>query len=160
MPPCHSCSKISDQVLELQPWCDPAEGQCPLSLPHCWSTGEREGVLCMLGGDWLEPYVLAALGRKKSAVGQQYLGTIIQSRNRKLKPPLFFQLLLVKFLLLKKCQGKRLLLGELCTFSSCIQLCTACSPPQLLGKLLLPSCSCHNCEPLSFLPNKGSPRSS
>lgn len=114
----------------------------------------------MLGGDWLEPYVLAALGMKQSVVGQQYLGTLIQSENRKLKPAVFFQPLLAKFLLLQKCQGKRLLLGELCTFSSCIQLCIACSSPQLLRRLLLQSCSCHNCEPSSFLPNKGSPRKS
>lgn len=44
------------------------------------------------------------------------------------------------------------------TFSSCIQLLIACSPLQLLRRLLLQSCSCHNCEPFSFLSNKGSPK--
>lgn len=85
--------QLSDQVLELQLWCEPTEGQC---------TGERGGVLCVLGEGWLEPYVLAASGRtKKSVVGQEYLGTQIQSENTKLKPPLvFFQPLLAKFLLL------------------------------------------------------------
>lgn len=52
------------------------------------------------------------------------------------------------------------MLGEPCTFSSSVQLCVSCSPTQLLRRLLLQPCSCHNCEPLSFLPNKGSPRSS
>lgn len=57
-----------------------------------------------------------------------------------------------------KCQSKRALLGKPCSFFSCIQLPIACSP--LLRRLLLQSCSCHNCEPLSFLSNKGSPKGS
>jgi len=90
MPPCHGCLKTRSVTRHLNYSCGVSQlKDSALSLPRCWSTGERGGVLCMMGEGCLEPYVLDALGRKQSAVGQQYFGTQIQSENTRLKPPLF-----------------------------------------------------------------------
>lgn len=103
--------QFSEQVLELQLQHEPAEGQCP--VPPTLLEHRRGEIICLWG--LVRSICPDCLGEE--TIHCRTAGTDTDTEwEQKIKTSSFFHTLLARFLLLYKCQRKRSLLGEPCTW--------------------------------------------